>query len=142
MQLINWFEIPVADFNKAMFFYSDVFRHIRFDIRNFNGIAHAVFRSSNINDPFAFTGALVETPNKDKEHSGPILFFNITEGMSNVLERVERGGGIILKKKQLVRNELADGRYMIPKTLIDGNSGYYSHFRDPDGNQIGLYSNS
>jgi hypothetical protein len=62
--------------------------------------------------------------------------------MSSVLERVELCGGTIIQGKKLIRNEMSDGRFIIPKTLIDGNVGYFSHFKDTEGNQIGLYSNS
>jgi predicted enzyme related to lactoylglutathione lyase len=62
--LLNWFEIPVKDFYRAMKFYSHVFRHIRFEIREFNGVSHAVFRPANESIPFAMTGALVEDVNR------------------------------------------------------------------------------
>jgi predicted enzyme related to lactoylglutathione lyase len=142
MQLLNWFEIPVKDFHRGMKFYSQVFRHIRFDIMEFNGISHAVFRPTSEDKAFHMTGALVEHSEKAEHHNGPVLFFTISEGMGSVLERVELCGGTIVQNKKLIKNALEDGRVIIPKTLIDGNVGYFSHFKDTEGNRIGLYSNS
>jgi predicted enzyme related to lactoylglutathione lyase len=139
---INWFEIPVQDISRAMKFYAQVFRHIRFEQRVFNGISHAIFRPSSEQHQFSMTGALVEDKDLTLVHQGTVLYFSISEGMSSVLERVVLCGGNVVQGKRLIRNEMEDGRYLIPKTLIDGNVGYYAHFTDTEGNRIGIYSNS
>jgi hypothetical protein len=125
-----------------MKFYVQVFRHIRFELKVFNGISHAVFRPLNEQMQFSMTGALVEDKELKAVHQGTVLYFSISEGMSSVLERVQLCGGTVVQGKRLIRNEMEDGRYLIPKTLIDGNVGYYAHFCDTEGNRIGIYSNS
>jgi predicted enzyme related to lactoylglutathione lyase len=140
--LLNWFEIPVKDFYRSMKFYAQVFRHIRFEIVEFNGISQAIFRPLDGNNKFLMTGALVEYPDRSDERNGPILFFTIHEDMREVLNRVEKFGGTVIQGKELIRNKMDDGRFVIPKTLIDGNVGYFSYFKDTEGNQIGLYTNS
>jgi predicted enzyme related to lactoylglutathione lyase len=72
---------------------------------------------------------------------GPILFFKVLD-MSETIRRIKLLHGEILKEKSLIRNETAEGKIIIPKTLIDNSSGYFAVFRDPDGNKMALYSNS
>ncbi|HXB39716.1 MAG TPA: hypothetical protein VNZ49_04190 [Bacteroidia bacterium] len=140
-KLITWFEIPVFDFKRGLFFYSKVFRHLEFDITEFNGIPHAIFKNSNTGADFIMAGALVEYKKKPESGHGPVLFFDANLGMDDILKRIEQNGGTIVKNKTLIKNQLEDGRTIIPKTLIDGNVGYYAYFTDSEGNKMGLYSN-
>jgi predicted enzyme related to lactoylglutathione lyase len=139
--LINWFEIPVTDFKRAVFFYEKVFRNVKFELTEFNGIPHAIFRS-NTNENFPVSGALVETQNSIVETPRSIIFFNGNQGMTEILDRVTANGGTIKTPKTLIKNKLQDGSSQIPKTLIDGKEGYFAYFYDTEGNLLGLYANS
>ncbi len=138
MQLIRWFEIPVEDLERAISFYSRVFG-VSFDVNIFSGFRHAIFKHT---PELELSGALVEIGKFNQEQIGPILFFDANMGMSDILERVAENGGQVLLKKTLIRNVNIDGSYVIPKTLIDGETGYFSYIADSEGNKLGLYSNS
>jgi len=141
-QLIKWFEIPVADMNRAINFYSKVFTFIQFDLTEFNGVAHAIFKPSNKTSDFQMSGALVENRNVNDQKTGAILFFNGDLGMTDILERITKNGGEVTLGKTLIKNRLQDGSVIVPKTLIDQNVGYVAYFYDSEGNKMGLYSNS
>ena len=140
-KLISWFEIPVYDFKRGLLFYSKVFKHLDFDVTEFNGIPHAIFKPTNSSREFVMSGALVKYEKKNEQGCGPVLFFDANLGMEDMLNRIQEYGGTIIKNKSLIKNKLEDGRTVIPKNLIDGNVGYYAYFSDSEGNKIGLYSN-
>ena len=140
-KLISWFEIPVYDFKRGLLFYQKVFQHLDFDITEFNGIPHAIFKPANGHGEFAMSGALVKYEKKNEQGCGPILFFDANLGMGDMLDRIKLCGGVVIKDKSLIKNKLEDGRTIIPKNLIDGNVGYYAYFLDSEGNNMGLYSN-
>ncbi len=140
-KLISWFEIPVFDFKRGLLFYSKVFRHLEFDITEFNGIPHAIFKPTNSSEDFVMGGALVQYEKKSEQGSGPVLFFDANSGIDDMLMRIQAYGGVIVKGKSLIKNQMEDGRVIIPRTLIDGNVGYYAYFIDSEGNKMGLYSN-
>lgn len=139
MKMIRWFEVPVEDLERAVEFYSNVFK-VDFDVNIFSGFRHAIFKSRE--SALELSGALVEIGKFNQEQIGPILFFDANSGMSDMLERVEENNGKVLLKKTLIRNVNVDGSFIIPKTLIDGKSGYFSYVMDSEGNKLGLYSNS
>ena len=62
--------------------------------------------------------------------------------MSVTLEKIEENNGCIISPKTLIKNISKEGNVIIPKTLIDGNTGYFAYFTDSEGNKMGLYSNS
>lgn len=138
--LISWFEIPVYDLERAIKFYTSVFRILEFERTGFNGIPMAVFKSNSANRTFTTSGVLVQ--NKKVDGDGPILFFNANLGMTDILDRIENAGGKLLVKKTLIKNADSTGKVVIPKTLIDGNVGYFAIFEDTEGNKMALYSNS
>ncbi len=139
--LIRWFEIPVFDFKRAVDFYSRVFTHVKLDIVDFNGVAHAIFKPRNPDKNFDMTGALVESK-KLTSSPGVVLFFSANVGMNEIIERIKINGGTIVLEKTLIRNYQKDGKAIIPQNAIDGNVGYYSYFMDTEGNKLGLYSNN
>jgi uncharacterized protein len=139
--LVVWFEIPVFNFERAVEFYSNVFRNIKLELTEFSGIRHAIFKSG-VGSPLQMSGALIEYKEKPKEHVGPVLYFDANLGMSHIMENIKTYGGEILLEKTLIRNYRQDGTIIIPKTLIDNQHGYYAYFLDSEGNKMGLYSNS
>jgi predicted enzyme related to lactoylglutathione lyase len=139
MSFIKWFEIPVEDLQRAVAFYSNVFR-VSFEIQDFSGIRHAIFKKEH--EELNLSGALVEIGKFNNEQIGPILFFDANSGMTDIIDQVIENGGEVLLKKTLIRNVTVDGSFIIPKTLIDGETGYFSYVMDSEGNKLGLYSNS
>ena len=55
--MIKWFEIPAYDINRAVKFYSAVFR-VEFDMELFQEIPHAIFKKTG--KPLITGGAIVQ----------------------------------------------------------------------------------
>lgn len=116
---INWFEIPAINFQQSVDFYNTIFG-IEME-RNFNGnYAMAFFPAEG-----GIGGAVVAGPGSTPGDSGPLLYLNAGEDLSIVLDRVEPAGG----------------RIVMPKTLINEESGYFAVFIDSEGNKLALHSN-
>lgn len=138
MKLIKWFEIPVEDLERAVHFYNRVFG-VEFEIHVFSGFRHGIFKIKE--ESLELSGALVEIGPFNPDQIGPILFFDANAGMTDILDRIEELGGKVLLKKTRIRNVNIDGSFVIPKTLIDDNEGYFAYIADSEGNKLGLYSN-
>ena len=57
--------------------------------------------------------------------TGSTIYLNANPDLSLILEKVQ----------------LENGRVLMPKTLIDEQTGYMAFFEDTEGNRIGLHSN-
>jgi predicted enzyme related to lactoylglutathione lyase len=137
-RIMSWYEIPAFDFDKAIHFYAKALA-LKIERRVFGTMHYGVIQDGADGIP----GAIVksEASPTEKEREGPVLFFKVYD-MSDTLERIRELGGVVVKEKSLIRNQLENGTSVIPKTLIDNSLGYYALFRDPEGNKMALYSNS
>ncbi|MBN1150826.1 VOC family protein [candidate division WOR-3 bacterium] len=117
--LINWFEIPVNDFDRAAEFYG----------RILNGEV--------IKEDFAGTmmgflpmegdgigGAISKAEGFEPSDEGTLVYFNCGEDLAPTLERIESAGG----------------KVVVPKTLISPEIGYFAIFIDTEGNKLALHS--
>ena len=59
------------------------------EICNFNGILYGMFPS----DTGGLSGSIVKSEKANEAHSGPILYFYLEYGMSEVTEKILSGGG-------------------------------------------------
>jgi predicted enzyme related to lactoylglutathione lyase len=134
--MLAWFEIPAFDFEKAIEFYSSVFK-FTIEHKNFGSVPYGIIYESGT----GISGAIMKVKEKPLPNAGPVLFFKVMD-MSETIQRIRQMGGEILKEKSIIKNETPDGKSIIPKTLIDNAHGYYALFRDPEGNKMALYSNS
>ncbi len=115
---ISWFEIPAVNFQQAVEFYNYIFR-IEME-KNFDGnYAMAFFPASD-----GIGGAIVAGPGSTPSDTGPLLYLNGGKDLSLILNRVEKAGG----------------RIIMPKTLINKESGYFAIFIDSEGNKLALHS--
>lgn len=115
---ISWFEIPAINFQQSVDFYSNIFG-MEME-KNFEGnYAMAFFPSEK-----GIGGAIVAGPGSTPGDSGPLLYLNAGEDLNVVLERVEPAGG----------------RIVMPKTLINEESGHFAIFLDSEGNKLALHS--
>ena len=133
---LTWFEIPAFDFDKAVNFYSLIFG-IKIECREMGSIPYGIMNASQMGS----SGAIVKVYEKTVANQGTVLFFRVND-MSETIRRIKLLGGTILREKTIIRNEMADGRTVIPKTLIDETVGYYASYLDLEGNKMALYSNS
>jgi len=118
---INWFEIPVLDMDRAKHFYQVVFS-IHLQDMNMGDYHMAMFPMEMGSGKVS--GALVKSQMHQPSESGVVIYLNGDPDLQAMLDKVEGEGGQIL----------------MPKTLIDEQTGYMAFFKDTEGNKMGLHS--
>lgn len=118
---VNWFEIPVANLERATKFYSEVFQKemkvIEVDEKRTMAVMPPGALLENEIEPL---GSLLQTANFEPSHKGTIVYLDPVDSLDVVLERVEAAGGKIT----------------FPKFRI--GHGYMATFIDSEGNTVGL----
>jgi len=118
-RLISFFEIPAADFGRAVKFYETVLS-VELSVMECETEKMAFFPEEEGLSP----GSISYAENFKPSGGGVLISLNI-ENMENAILQIERSGGKI----------------EIPKTkILADNRGYFSVFTDSEGNKIGLYS--
>lgn len=117
---INWFEIPAADFERAVNFYNTVLG-IEIQKDEFMGEPQAFFPG----DDMAVRGAIVKSDRLTPSATGTLIYLNTgtVEGLEQALSRVESSGGKIT----------------MPKTDI-GEPGFIGIIQDTESNLVGLHA--
>ncbi|WP_242205652.1 VOC family protein [Aestuariivivens insulae] len=119
---VNWFEIPVKDYNRAKTFYATVLGTKITDYPMSEGsMKYGVFAYDNENQGVG--GAIIEAEGQTPTHDGCTIYLNGGNDLGLSLSRVERCGGKII----------------MPKTSI-GENGFIAQFSDTEGNRIALHS--
>jgi len=116
---INWFEIPVKDFNRAKTFYETILGATMDPIEAM-GMKSAFFPADLEN---GVGGCIIEGQGYEPTNKGSLVYLNGGEDLSVILSKVERAGGKIV----------------LLKTAI-GPHGFMAHFEDIEGNKVGLHS--
>ena len=114
---IGYFEIPVADLDRAVDFYQTVFA-IELTRRHIDGYDMALF--PYVEGGAGATGALAKGDVYVPAKTGPVLYFSVAS-IDAVLNRVRELGGAILYAKKSV-----------------GPSGFVAEIEDSEGNRIAL----
>jgi uncharacterized protein len=117
--VINWFEIPVTDIDRAVEFYSKVFS-IQMQKMDFGGFKMAGFPS----DGKSTGGALCQGDFYKPTQDGILIYLNGGEDLSFPLSKVEAAGGKIITAKKQITPEI----------------GFMAVFIDIEGNKIALHS--
>jgi uncharacterized protein len=117
--VINWFEIPVKDFERAKEFYCQILQ-INMYTQKMGSCMMGFFP---MEDP-AVGGAIAKGEGYIPGSNGTRIYLNGGDDLSVVLLRVEPAGG----------------RVLVPKTLITPEIGYYALFLDTEGNKLALHS--
>ncbi len=125
MSVINWFEIPVADFERACKFYEAVLEAqlIISDQRETMGSMLGLFpHDGKVGGCLAHNPQFGYTPSAE----GTLVYFTITGDLDAAMARVPDAGG----------------KVMLPKTALGENAGggFVSWVRDTEGNKVGFYS--
>jgi len=118
---INWFEIPVADLERAKKFYETIF-DIEMGAMEVSDQKLYTFPYDPTNDKVS--GALVEDANAISKMDGVTLYLNANPNIDKVIDRIEAAGGKVL----------------IPKTQISPEIGYMCFFNDTEGNRMALHA--
>ena len=118
---INWFEIPVSDFERAKNFYSALLNY-EMPTHQMGDDLMGFFPSKQEAD--AVGGAIVKGDGYEPGGSGPIVYLNGGDDLQVILDRVEPSGGSV----------------HVPKTFITKEIGYFAFFHDTEGNRVALHS--
>lgn len=116
----TWFEIPVADLQRAQHFYEAMLDRPMRGTEDVGGEAMAVFAHEK---PGA-GGCLVLRAGHRPAHGGTLVYLDCAPSVDAALQRAEAAGG----------------RIAAPKTLIAPGIGYFAHIEDVDGNIVGLHA--
>jgi len=117
---INWFEIPVADMDRAKKFYSAVFQRNLMDLPTPDDSVMAAFEW--VEGGSGSAGALYKSEHANPGGNGVCVYF-ACEDCAVEEARVEAAGGKVLN----------------PKFGI-GDYGFVCIFMDTEGNVVGMHS--
>lgn len=117
--VINWFDIPATDLDRAARFYETVLT-ISLIRENMLGARIAIFPAK----PGEATGAIIARDGVTPGTTGSTIYLKAGADLSSALSRVQAAGGKVLH----------------PKTFIKEGWGYFAIILDSEGNSIGLQS--
>jgi len=119
---INWFEIPVSDYERAKKFYSHVLGVSIIDHHmGDKNMKYGIFPYDMENHKVG--GALLEMDGMIPSTDGSTVYLNGGDDLNVPLSRVEAAGGKVL----------------MPKTDIQEN-GFIAQFADTEGNRVAFHS--
>ena len=114
---LNWFEIPVADYDRGKAFYEAIFEYEMTEME-MGDQKMAFFQSDHEN---GVGGGISHGEGAVPSSSGTTVYLNGGNDLSVILDRVE-------------------GKILLPKTQITPEIGYMAFFQDTEGNRVGLHS--
>jgi len=115
-KLVAWVEIPSADFERAVKFYSSVFQLDLTPIDCGNGEKMACFPTGE--------GAIVYSRHAKPSENGMVVSFTVPDSIEAAISRIEK----------------ERGKVIIPKTKIEAEGrGFFAVCTDSENNKIGLY---
>jgi len=119
---VNWFEIPVIDYERAKKFYTTV---LDCDIMDYHmpekNMKYGMFPYDM--ESQGVGGAIVQMDEMKPSMDGSTIYLNGGDDLSVALSKVEAAGG----------------KVFIPKTDIQEN-GFFAQFLDTEGNRVALHS--
>lgn len=119
--VLNWFEIPVTDMQRAKHFYQVIFG-IHMEDMDMPGMQMAMFPYEM--NSGKLSGALVKSDYHRPSKDGVIVYLNANPDMKEILQRIES----------------EHGEVVMPKTQISPEIGYMAFFIDSEGNRVALHS--
>ena len=116
---LNWFEIPVADFERARKFYGTLY-----DFEMPSVPMGDTMMGFFPVEPGHIGGAIVKFDGSTPSQDGSLIYLNGGDDLDVILQRVPGAGGKILMEK----------------TAISDEHGFYATFLDTEGNRVALHS--
>jgi predicted enzyme related to lactoylglutathione lyase len=120
MKLLNWFQIPATDIDRAAKFYEAVMK-TKLERMEDARMKRAFFPMDMANHDRT-GGELVQSPDDKPSPDGVTIYFNSDDGVDACLARVEAAGGKVTMRRTSI-----------------GEYGFISLFRDTEGNGIGVH---
>ncbi|MEA3410708.1 MAG: VOC family protein [Pseudomonadota bacterium] len=117
--VINWFEIPATDFERAVGFYEKVF-DTTLTRESMDGAQMGIFPHK---EP-ATGGAVTKMTTLEPGNSGTLIYLDAAPDVDPVLSRVKANGGQVT----------------MGKTFICDEVGYIGVFIDSEGNRVGVHA--
>lgn len=117
---INWFEIPVKNFDTTKKFYETIFG-AEMQVMDAMGMKSAFFPAEM--ETGGIGGCIIQGEGYEPTTKGVLVYLNGGDDLGVPLSKVEKAGGKII----------------LPKTAI-GQNGFMAHFIDTEGNKVGLHS--
>ncbi len=114
---INFFEIPVIDFERARSFYQTV-TGWKLEVMEMNGFQFGFFPRGDF-----VGGAIVQGEGYQPSQSGTLVYLNGGGDFDGMLARAEQAGGSVA----------------MPRTSI-GEHGFIARFVDTEGNLVALHT--
>jgi len=114
---ITWFEIPAADFARAVRFYEAIFLSPLLHLGEWPNLAVFPYERPGI------SGAIAVGEGHRPCADGTVIYLNCDGRIDQVLSRVEKAGGSIVE----------------PKNHIP-NVGWVAQIYDSEGNRVGLHA--
>lgn len=121
-KLVNWFEIPASDFQRAVNFYENLLGY-KLKICNYETEKMAFFPENE----FVVSGMISEANGFNPSSDGVVIYFEATDIIDELLSKTKTLGGEILIDKCKIE---AEGR------------GHFALLKDSEGNRIGFYSSN
>lgn len=119
MSALVWFEIPVADLERATAFYEAVLGAQFTPEDSGEGHRMSIFEMGP-----GLSGALSLGPDWTPSGSGTLVYFDANPDLAIVLDRVAEAGGEVVE----------------PKQAVGSDRGFWGRFRDSEGNIVGVLS--
>mgnify|MGYP000868859207 CR=1 FL=1 len=116
---LNWFEIPVTDFERAKKFYETLY-DAQIEEMPFPGGRYGMLPADMQN---GVGGGIAQGDGFEPSDKGTVVYLNGGDDLNIPLARIEKVGAKIL----------------MPKTSI-GPNGFMAHFIDTEGNHVALHS--
>ena len=120
---LNWFEIPVSDFERGKKFYETIFDY-QMPENMMGNVRMGFFLYDFQNGKVG--GAICKSDMHTPSPEGSLIYLNCQPDLQVVLNRVENAGGKILQQKTIISE--------------DQNLGYWALMTDTEGNNVALHS--
>lgn len=120
--IVGWFEIPVANMERAITFYETVL-NVKLDRNKMGPLDMAWFPW--VDEGYGAGGSLVQYESYKPSEDGVLVYLSAPSGdLANELQKVESAGGKVLQEK----------------TKISDEHGFMGIILDSEGNRIALHS--
>lgn len=116
---INWFELPVVDFDRGRKFYETIF-----DIKIKDDMMGPYRMGFFPGDGQGVSGALVHGEGYEPSDKGAVVYLNADGIIDDVIGRIEKAGGKIV----------------MPRTNVTPEIGDIAMFIDSEGNKVAIHT--